>query len=289
MSIIYIAAYDRQQWQDTIFDQPQIMEIYAHTQRLMGKQEMFDFEYIRSDSGAIKRGALHSTNHENLRQYAFSVYQLNQAVEAQGGRMLFMGTPPSINEGDSNTFAGGFPVYQYMPDQDTLYHYLREFGVDYLDVRDIINRGSISPDMVIHRTSPSWTIWASFEAFKGIVDKMERLYGISLDPYRFYRDIDNYDIEIQDGAFLGSFGSATHSLFSGYDDLVIFRPKFDVQPNPDAPRLLFIHYSIEEPMVMFLTPLFSEIHEISPERVDVRKYIEEHGFDYVIYKVKYLR
>jgi len=209
----------------TIFEKPCFIELYAYIQKLMNKHEMSDFDYLLSDTGALKVGNFYSMESNKLHDYALRVYRLKQAVEKRGGKMLFMGATDAVNDGDS--FAAGLPVHKHSPEQDSFFYYLQELGVNYLDTRDTLRESGLHPDMIMFKTDHHWTVEASFEAFKGLVDKMEKLFNVSLDPDGYYRDINNYDAETREGIFLGSFGRSTGIVFSGLDNFTVLLPKFD--------------------------------------------------------------
>jgi hypothetical protein len=223
ISITYVIAHERDRWQETVFSNPYLIEAYAYTQKLMGKREIYNFGYIISDSGAVRQGQFYSTQpHPNeLRQYAYRIHRLNLAVENQGGRLIFMGTPDTITEGDGNIFASGMYPRRFSNDMDTFFNYMRELRVDYLDVRNILNQSHLPSARFMFNTDHNWTTEASFKAFRGLAERL------SLDPEYFYRDISNYDLETHRGIFLGSYGRATGSIFSGFDDFTVFFPRFD--------------------------------------------------------------
>jgi hypothetical protein len=55
--------------------------------------------------------------------------------------------------------------------------------------------------------------------------------------------------------------------------------------NPQGPKILFIHDSMSMPLIFYMAPMFSEIHQIwtaTQKKTSIEKYIEENIFDYII-------
>jgi hypothetical protein len=82
--------------------------------------------------------------------------------------------------------------------------------------------------------------------------------------------------------------SHAHDLFGTYTGTngVFTWSKIINKMNPDGLKLLVIMDSFSLPLVVFLAPLFSEIHTIWPllekNRVDIDEYLDKNAFDYVV-------
>jgi hypothetical protein len=204
------------------------IDSYAYMQVLMGKSESGAFDVVQGLDRDIVWGNLYQKVTDNLDEYALRVKRLGDFAARHGARTLFLNPLALVVRGHSR-YSAGIPAYDENPDQEAMLFYLQSLGVDYLDGRESLENSSLPKSLYRFRTDHHWTIEASFEVFKSLVEKLDRDYGANLDPDGFYRDIGNYNVRKFPGSFLGSLGRRSGAVFSGFDDFTVIWPKFETE------------------------------------------------------------
>lgn len=82
-----------------------------------------------------------------------------------------------------------------------------------------------------HHWKPEVGFWASGEICKAL----EEMYGFEFNDA--YTDISNYNVEIYEDWFLGSYGKQTGCYYSGkgLDDIALITPKFETNLTEEQP------------------------------------------------------
>lgn len=108
---------------------------------------------------------------------------------------------------------------------------LRAMGIPTLDLRE-----SIRDHLEFYRTDHHWTVRTAFYATQSIVERLNSLYHLGLDPDGILTSLQNFDSLRYEDCFLGSHGIRVGPLFAGMDDFEMLVPRFETD-------LHYRHYS----------------------------------------------
>ncbi len=213
-------------------------EVYGTVCKALGKNEENGFTYVRDRDGVLYYANLWNTTDVSMEELAKRVKRLQEDTKAKGTKVVMLLYPTKYDENWSDGYYG-IP-YQDMNDlADEFLMYLRRYGVDYLDYREILQATGKSASELFFKTDHHWTVETSFDATVSLVEFMRERFGEELDPEGFYCDINNYVIEEYKGSFLGSQGREAGLVYSGVDDYTFILPNF-------ATRVKWKHRNLTE-------------------------------------------
>lgn len=210
---------------DVMYQKMSFIEFYSYIQVLMDKREFNNLAYIKDEKGYLHYVSVFKEEDTKIVEYAKRVKRLQDSVSRNGTKVLFVMTPGKYIEGESE-FLTGLPVNNPNSTVDELLFYLNRFGVDTIDLRNYIPNDTLSYEDVFFKTDHHWTVPASFEAARIIVDTIEEEYGEDLDPDDYYMNLDNYETVVYKHGMFGSMGRKTGANFSGIEDFVSLWPRF---------------------------------------------------------------
>ncbi|MCR5420280.1 MAG: hypothetical protein K6E98_04690 [Lachnospiraceae bacterium] len=203
------------------------IELYGYIQKLMGKREFNNFSYIKDDNNMLYYGSVTDLETNDLDKYANNVKRLNDYVESKGGHLLIVIPPTKVLYGPAD-LNKDWPINDPNNRTDMLMSMLQQRGVDAFDLRYCIANTGLSLEKLFFKTDHHWTPLASFYAFKAIIEKMDTLYDIDLDPKDYYTDFSNYKSYTYKNSFLGSTGENAGAAYSGMDDYTFYWPECDM-------------------------------------------------------------
>lgn len=212
--------------QENLLGRNQMKELYGYLQKLMGKQEIEGFTYVKD-----KGGVLYYTDYyredmsAEYQEYAKRVRRLQKSVAAKGTEVLYVAAPGKYIAGISDK-TEGYPIIDTDTQMDEFLLYLNYNGVKTLDLRENLRESGMPYEEIFYRTDDCWTTQASFEAYGAIMEKLNSLYEAGFDQEGFYRNGGNYNITTYEDQFVGSFGRKIGIAYCGTDDLTIYTPKF---------------------------------------------------------------
>ena len=204
------------------------IELYGYIQKLLGKREFNNFSYIKDDDGMMYYGSVAELGTDDLEKYAGNVMRLNEYVESRGAHLLVVIPPTKVLHGASD-LNKNWPVNDPNNRTDRLMTLLQQRGVAALDLRHCIENTGLGLDELFFKTDHHWTPLAAFYATEGIINKMNELYDLDLDPRGYYRDLSNYESYTYKNCFLGSTGENAGAVYSGVDDYTFYWPKCDLE------------------------------------------------------------
>jgi len=146
-----------------------------------------------------------------------------KALEQQGIPMVYVNAPFKINGKDKQLPVGASDYSN--ENADDFVAALREQNVSVLDLRESIEAEGLDHYSLFYKTDHHWTAETGFWAFTRIVEYLEGL-DASFAVDSTLTDLNNYDVTVHEGIFLGSAGRRVGPLFSGMDDLAVIEPKF---------------------------------------------------------------
>lgn len=211
---------------ENLYGHMNFIETYGYIQTLLDKRECNNFSYIKDEAGFLHYASFYREEDTRLFEYSLRIKRLQDYVEANGTRVLFV-VPPGKYDKDITHFRTGMPVNDPNWMVDEMMFYLNRFGVETLDLRQSMPNEELSYEETFFKTDHHWTIPAAFHATCEIVNKIKESFGDDLDPEGYYTDINNYDIVTYRSGMLGSMGRKTGANFSGMDDFTSLWPQFE--------------------------------------------------------------
>ncbi|PRR81679.1 alginate O-acetyltransferase AlgX-related protein [Clostridium vincentii] len=211
---------------DELVGKISFIETYGYIQKLLGKSEIDNFTYGKDKSGYLNYPSFYREDDAKLKEYAKQIRRLKESVASKETETLFI-NPPGKYVPNISLYDKGFPVSDTNKIQDEFLLYLQNNSVETLDLRKPILESGLPYEKLFYKTDHHWTIEAAFLGFCAIVDDMESRYGVQLDPNKFYRDLNNYNIHYYPQSMLGSMGRNSGINYSGLDDFTFITPKFE--------------------------------------------------------------
>lgn len=158
---------------------------------------------------------------QTIEKYANNLIKLQESVEVP---ILFVQAPnkkldgytqlPKIFDNYSNDNADDFLS-------------LIEGKVDYLDLRDEVDKSFTDKSQLFYITDHHWTTETAFWGYQKTAEKIKENYGIDLDPQGIYTDINNYEALEYPKSFLGAQGRRVGRYYTDIDDYTLLLPKFN--------------------------------------------------------------
>lgn len=210
---------------DNLVGKMKFIESYGYIQRLLGKNELDNFSYVKDRNGFLNYASFYRESDPMISEYAKRVRRLKESLPGET-KVLFI-SPPSKYSMVNSDFPSGFPVNDPSDRQDELLLKLLENGVDTLDLRPPLEKSGLSYEKSFYKTDHHWSIEAAFIAFSAIVEEMNSKYGLNLDSDGFYRDLQNYNVQEYPESMLGTMGRSTGITYGGLDDFTLIWPKFE--------------------------------------------------------------
>lgn len=202
------------------------IETYGFIQVLLNKKECNNFTYIKDEEGYLHYATFYREADTQLFDYALRVKRLQDYVEKDGTKVLFV-VPPSKYDKKLTEFGTGLPVNDPNPVVDEMLFYLNRMGIESLDMREFLPSDQISYEETFFKTDHHWTIPAAFYATDAIKNKINESFGENLDPNNYYLNFDNYDQVTYYSGMLGSMGRKTGANFCGIEDFTALWPKYE--------------------------------------------------------------
>ena len=211
---------------ENMYGRMEFIETYGFVQTLLDKRECNNFSFIKDEDGFLHYASFYREEDQKLFEYSMRVKRLQDYVEANGTKVLFV-VPPGKYDKNITRFRTGMPVNDPSYIVDEMMFYLNRLGVETLDLRECMPNENLTYEETFFKTDHHWTIPAAFYATCEIVEKMEESFGVDLDPTDYYTDIRNYDMVTYHKGMLGYMGRKTGANFSGIEDFTAIWPQFE--------------------------------------------------------------
>ena len=188
---------------------------------VLHQQEM---NYItKLDNGRLMQVFNEAPDESVIEKHADNTLRLQEFLEQRGIPLLFVTPPYGVSPYDPQLPAG---VTDYSNAYSDLHlKYLRERGIDTLDLREELHRDGIDQYDMMYKTDHHWNTDAGFYAFGKIADWLVKKTGCYIDPR--IADISQYERSVYPEHHLGMYGQRTGKYFGGIDDFVLYTPKFN--------------------------------------------------------------
>jgi len=211
---------------EEIYGKDNFIETFSYMNKLMGKHEINEFEFIKDKKGYLLYSSFFRENTEEEFEYALRIKNLKYKASEYGAETIFIMPPdkyiPSVTE-----VYEGMPINNVNHKTDELLMWLYRFGVNTIDYREYLPNANISYDETFYKTDHHWTILASFEASKILIDELNKKFGAELN----IADESIYDFKQFSESMIGSISRRVGINFSGVDDFTAIIPNCDNEYN----------------------------------------------------------
>jgi hypothetical protein len=146
---------------------------------------------------------------------------LNDYLNDRGTPFLYVRAPNKIK--DNSLIPLAFSNNAEIAYADAFLEYLKDFGVDTLDLRAEMNKAGFDFSNGFFRGDHHWTVETSLWAFGKIGEFVNREYGFSLDEMTW--NINSYNIITKERGMLGEESITVNAPYL-FEDIVFIQPKF---------------------------------------------------------------
>lgn len=213
---------------DNVYLKNDFVNAYGAIQLYLDKNSMDSFDIVKDVEGNLFYSYFYDGVNDTSELSERTSY-LSSIVEASGGNLMYLMSPDKEIEGYTE-FDLGIPYPKNNETADQFLTELSELDVEYLDFREGLLESSTDPNDIFYSTDHHWQTNTAFWAFDKLVDKINDVYGVSLDTDNYYTNIDNYNQTVYE-EYLGSLGRNTGVAYSGIEDFTLITPEYDTSYN----------------------------------------------------------
>lgn len=168
----------------------------------------------------------------DVKKYAEDTITLKKFCDQSSIPFLYVEAPCDVKPGDKQ-LPTGLTDYSNK-NADTFLGLIKKEKVPVLDLRSEIEKDGLDFYSMFFRTDHHWTPEAGFWAYTKIIDRLENNYVYKFNNRAVF-DIDNFQVKVYKGWYLGSRGKRVGRFFGGVDDLSIITPKFSTKMSLSVP------------------------------------------------------
>lgn len=201
---------------NSVFLRQEFIDFYGSIQKTLNKKVQEDLVKDNND-------ILH--NIAESRDVTFAIDNLNELSDFSGEKdikFLYVQPPSKVME-DFTVLPKGVTDSS----NENIDEFLKGIeDVNYLDLRNNIDKWNLDREKMFYKTDHHWTIESVFRAYSDVIDEINHLYKMNLDPDNVYTDIENFSETIYEENFLGSQGNKLSEPYSGLDNFNLILPNF---------------------------------------------------------------
>lgn len=202
------------------FEKYQFVNVNGAIANLLGQPEMNGV--VKLNNGYLFRKYDYISD-EQLRIDADAVIRLYHFLDERGIPFLYLVPPYTSSKFDPQLPTG---IDDYGNDDlDRLVKFLREEGVEVIDLRQTMHDDGIDQYDMMFRTDHHWTPRCGFYVYGKINDWLMERLKCKVDPQ--VMDLSNYTITRYEKWHLGYRGQRTGKYYAGMDDFDLIVPDFD--------------------------------------------------------------
>ena len=201
-------------------------EMYATVYNAIGKNEENSFTYVRDKNGILYQGNFWNTSPIPVRDYVMRIKRIEDAVADKKTKVVVLLYPTKYNENWSDGYYG-IPYNDYNDLSDEFVSYLRYYGINHIDYKQIFMENNMDVEDIFYRNDHHWRVEVAFDAFGTMVNYLNEKFDQKLDIY--YTDINNYNVETYTDIFLGSQGRDAGVAYAGLEEYKFILPKFETR------------------------------------------------------------
>ena len=220
---------------ERFFGRTTLVETYAYIQRLLGKREIYQFQYVKDDQGYLHETVFYEAEDGIVETLAMRVRVLQEQLERKGTHLL-VAIPPAKYQAGYTQADPSLALANPERDVNELMYYLNTFGVDAIDFNKVFPNDRMPYESCFYKTERFWTIPAAFRATKDIVSWIDRVSGKKLDSEGKWLSESSFETLVYPDGMLGSEGRRTGEAFAGREDFVAMWPK----GGPQVERLRYL-------------------------------------------------
>ena len=218
-----------------------LVTLNGGVQRLLGRREVN--QRYRLDNGQMT----YIIPELDMEPIAQNTVDFARVLEERGVPFLYVNLLFKIDETDKQLPPG---VEDFANENaDRFLAILRREGVDCLDLRELEKAEGLEHYSLFFPTDHHWTPETGLWASNRIAAALEAR-DPSLAADLSCMELENYDLEVREGVFLGSHGRRVGEWYAGADDLSILTPRFETRLRFSVPELELVREgSFEETML----------------------------------------
>lgn len=204
------ATYDNE-----FFSKMSFIEINGAARSLIGQKLVNGTIRANNDKLFLESDADYAFDEALEEKASQKAINIIDFAKKQGAKVLYVQHPMKYISG-VDKLPYGLQI-EYDVQDDYWCERFVESGIPVLDLRE-----SLGDNLEFYKTDHHWTVESSFYAAKDIVEKLNENGTLEYNTGAF--DIENFDIEHYEKAFLGSEGVKTGKYYVGKDDFNILVP-----------------------------------------------------------------
>ena len=191
-----------------------VIETYGAVNKLLGKNEINGFEYVRDKNGFLSLGNFWNVVYDiDEKELAVNLEQFYERLQEDDIDMIFLSFPQKVSEEWTDGYSG-IPYDDYSYEMNQFMIQVRKYRIPNIDMQKVLENSEMDYDELFYKTDHHWTSTAAFLGFSALVDKLEEM-DIVLDPTGYYRELDNYEIAHYENMMFGSSGRSTGLIYAG--------------------------------------------------------------------------
>jgi len=202
------------------------INLQGFTASLLGQRHLNNM--IKLDNGHLTEKA----ERENTAVAAAQISKIYDRQKENSKAFLFVMTPFQVPKFE-DIMPPGFTNYSN-ENADELLALLGEAGVPTLDLRDEMIADAKNHSDAFFVTDHHWKPETGLWAYTKIIDSLIKAGTIDSAPSPA-TDMNEYNVEVYEDFFLGSFGRRTGVFFAGVDDFSVITPKFETDFSVTTP------------------------------------------------------
>lgn len=209
---------------DKVYGKYAFVEAYGYTQKVLGKKEFNAFEVIKDNDGLLHLQTF-ASGPSDISEVAQNTVSMSTVLEDKGTQFISLIIPDKYVQGKID-YPNGYPYNFVNETLDAYKDVLLENQVSVYDVREGLERTTLTEAELFYISDHHWRIETAFVAYQRFISYLEANYPATWDEDGYYRDPNNYNMITYFNMFLGSLGRKTGSAFVGSDDFTFIYPKF---------------------------------------------------------------
>jgi len=210
-------------YNEKFYKKNEFIEVYGLTQYILHKNQINNFSIYKDKNGKLVQPSELKSN-EEIESMAYNISELYNYLDRSDIPMLYVSTSLPVSENERTLPMG---VKDYSNDNTNMFlEKLSSMSIPYLDLRLNSEIRELKSDKSYYLTDHHWSIENCFMSYKIVIDKLNLLYDLKLDPINLHSSLSNYNKIIYNDALLGSYGIKVGKYYAGKDDFSIYIPKF---------------------------------------------------------------
>jgi len=203
-------------------------DAYGIIQDRLKKHEANDFAVVKAANGRLYQGGIYPLYVDNARILAGNIADFAEVAQEKGMKVLYLNPPDTVLK-NAPPVPPELLCRDYNPASDALLYILREKGLPIVDSRYAFIESGFTPDEISPSTSVQLSGKAGLALFTFLLEGLEKYFSLVLDPDHFYRNPDNYLMDLHSDFFLGELGKRSGPAFGGLNEFTAVAPAFETQ------------------------------------------------------------